>query len=85
MNQETVFVMGLSSFGKSHYIDEHYKDYKKVDIFDYQDYPIPLISTTLKSYYDCAADLIEAIANNEKVVLEHTLAKVFLENAEIID
>ena len=70
-----IFVIGPSCAGKSTYIKENLPDYKIIDLFDFQDYKFITVENIMKSYYDCKDALIEAIKENENVVLEHTLLK----------
>ena len=68
------FVMGIPGAGKSTYIKEHFKDRKILDLWDFQTHAISY-DEVWKSYLDIQKELIEAIKNDEDVVMEHTLLK----------
>lgn len=67
-------VMGPPCAGKSTFIKENFPDYKVIDLFDFQK-NIMNYDEIMQSYLDCRDALIEALKNNENVVLEHTLLK----------
>lgn len=69
-----IFVMGFAGSGKSTYIKEQFKDMKVLDLYDYQE-NCWTYDTVWDSYMRIKDDLIEAIKNNEDVVMEHTLLK----------
>lgn len=69
-----VFVMGIPASGKSTYIKDNFKDYKVIDLYDFQENSFTF-EDIWKSYMDCKDALIEAIKNGEDVVMEHTLLK----------
>lgn len=67
-----IFVIGPACSGKTHYIKTHFPDYKVVNLFDYQQSrPFDI----MQSYEDCLNGLKDAVRNNDKVILEHTLLK----------
>lgn len=68
-----VIVMGVPGAGKSTFIKEKFSDYKKVDIWDFQDFAFPTQENLYKAFIDCKDTLLDAIQTNENVVLEHTL------------
>lgn len=71
-----IFVMGLSCSGKSTYIKNNFKDIKVLDLYDYQKNCLSYSYDEIwDSYMRIKDDLVEAIKNNEDVVLEHTLLK----------
>ena len=69
-----IFVIGPAGVGKSTYIAEHFPEYKKVDLFDFQE-DFMTVNRVWQSYLDCAEALKTALKENENVVLEHTLLK----------
>lgn len=70
------FVMGIPCSGKSTYIKNNFSDRKVIDLYDYQkDEKFATIETIKKSYEKCKNALIDAIKNNEDVVMEHTLLR----------
>lgn len=74
-----MFVIGPSCSGKSTYIENRYPNIKKIDLYDYQKHLFERkffsIPDILKSYEDCKIAIIEAVKNNEDIVVEHTLSK----------
>lgn len=68
-----VFVIGPACAGKSTFIKERFKDYKVVDLYDFQRKTFMTTEDIYKSYENCRDALIEALKENEDVVLEHTL------------
>lgn len=74
-NVKIIFVMGPSCGGKSTFIKNNFPEYKKLDLYDYEEkngFSIPAI---IQSYDEIKEDLIDAIKNNEDIVMEHTLLK----------
>lgn len=69
-----VFVIGPSGAGKSTYIAKNFPNYKKVDLWDFQK-DNQIYEGVWRSYERCCDALIEAVKNEENVVLEHTLLK----------
>ena len=73
------FVMGPATAGKSTYIKQNFKDCKIIDLWDIQKDMVmsatSLSDNILTSYEICKQNLIEAVKNNEDVVLEHTLLR----------
>lgn len=69
-------VMGIPGSGKSHYIEENFKDRKVFDLYKYQvDYPILGIEEVIESYEKIKEDVVKALKDGEDVVMEHTLLK----------
>ena len=83
-----IFVMGPSCAGKSTFIANRYPNLRKIDLYDYQSYLFErkfyTIDDILKSYEDCKRDVVEAVKNNEDIVLEHTMLKA-IRRKEYID
>lgn len=69
-----IFVIGPACSGKSTYINKYYPNYKKIDLYDYQSNS-RTIPDILKSYEECKKALIEALKENDNVILEHTLLR----------
>lgn len=70
------FVMGIPCSGKSTYIKNNFSDRKVIDLYDYQkNEKFTTIETIKESYEKCKNALIDAIKNNEDVVMEHTLLR----------
>ena len=73
---QIIFVIGPACAGKSTYIKNIFSDFKVIDLYDFQkDYTFLGYNECVKSYEKCKDALIEAIKNNENVVMEHTLLK----------
>ena len=71
-----IIVMGPSCAGKSTFIKNHFKDYKVIDLFDFQTKTRPTFDSVWESYVNCANALKECIKQgNENIILEHTLLK----------
>ena len=71
-----IFVIGPACAGKSTYIKNNFPDFKVIDLYDFQkDYAFLGYNECVESYEKCKDALIEAIKNNEDVVMEHTLLK----------
>lgn len=68
------FVMGIACGGKSTYIKNNFSDRKVIDLYDFQKNRFT-VEQIWDSYMECKDSLIEAIKNNEDVVLEHTLLR----------
>lgn len=68
------FVIGPACAGKSTFIKNNFPEYKIVDLYSFQR-KFLTINNIMESYYECKTALIEAIKENENVVLEHTLLK----------
>lgn len=69
-------VMGIPGSGKSHYIEENFKDRKVFDLYKYQvDYPILGVEEVIESYEKIKEDVIKALKDGEDVVMEHTLLR----------
>ena len=83
-----IFVMGPSCAGKSTFIANRYPNLRKIDLYDYQSHLFErkfyTIDDILKSYEDCKRDVVEAVKNNEDIVLEHTMLKA-IRRKEYID
>lgn len=83
-----IFVIGPSCAGKSTFIANRYPNLKKIDLYDYQSYLLErkfyTIQDILKSYEDCKNAVVEAVKNNEDIVLEHTMLKA-IRRKEYID
>lgn len=76
MDNKVVFVMGIAGSGKSTYIKENFKDYKIIDLYDFQkDKLMFSVDDVWKTYVEAKDAILEAIKNNEDVVLEHTLLR----------
>lgn len=73
--KDIVFVIGISSAGKSTFIKEKFPDYKVLDVFSYQKKRQPTFCNTLASYYELAADLCLLLERENRIVIEHTLSK----------
>lgn len=70
--KHVVLVIGPVGSGRSAYIDEHYKGYKKVDLKAFQ-YPF----TSNEEAFDlCIKEFENVLKSNELVVVEHTLPKI---------
>ena len=73
---QITFVIGPACAGKSTYIKNNFSDFKVIDLYDFQkDYAFLGYNECVESYEKCKDALIEAIKNNENVVMEHTLLK----------
>ncbi len=73
---QIIFVIGPACAGKSTYIKNNFPDFKVIDLYDFQkDYAFLGYDECVKSYEKCKDALIEAIKNNENVVMEHTLLR----------
>lgn len=76
-----IFVFGLPCSGKSTFIKENFPDFKHIAIDHFQkDLPYGCTQEErqeqmLAEYEECKQALIEAIKENDNVVLEHTLLK----------
>lgn len=69
-------VMGIAAAGKSYFIKNNFSNDKIIDLWDFQkDLFYYSYENILKSYEQAKDAFIEAIKNNEDVVLEHTLLK----------
>ena len=73
---QIIFVIGPACAGKSTYIKNNFSDFKVIDLYDFQkDYAFLGYNECVESYEKCKDALIEAIKNNENIVMEHTLLK----------
>ena len=71
-----IIVMGPSCAGKSTFIKKYFKDYKVIDLFDFQTKTRPTFDSVWESYVNCANALKECIKQgNKNIILEHTLLK----------
>lgn len=88
--QELIFVIGATATGKTHFINEHYKD-KDVDVLNVYDYQqraydeagygksIPFgaeFRCLYKANNDLLKDIIERLKSGRNVVVEQTLFKM---------
>ncbi len=73
---QIIFVIGPACAGKSTYIKNNFPNFKVIDLYDFQkNYTFLGYNECFESYEKCKDALIEAIKNNENVVMEHTLLK----------
>lgn len=70
-----VFVMGPACAGKSTFIKHNFPDFKKIDLYDYEQKNGFSFEGVYQAYEECRIDLIDAVNKKENVVLEHTLLK----------
>lgn len=68
-----IFVIGPAGAGKTTFINKMFPNYKKIDLYDYQIGKKVSQEDIMRSYEECRDALIEAVKNEENVVLEHTL------------
>lgn len=70
--KHVVLVIGPANSGRSKYISERYKGYKKVDLKTFQ---YPLLPNE-EAFDLCLKDFEEALKTNDLIVVEHTLPKI---------
>lgn len=77
-----IFVMGPACAGKSTFIKENFPEFKKIDLYDFQERWVT-VENVMKSYEECLKALLDVIKNKEDVVLEHTFLKAIRRKAYI--
>lgn len=70
--KHVVLVIGPVNSGRSKYISEHYKGYKKVDLKTFQ---YPLLPNE-EAFELCLKNFEDALKTNDLIVVEHTLPKI---------